>query len=106
MSRPPKRYRQFIADHPEVGKAYEQLGAAARSAGPLSPREIALVKFAVAVGMQQEGAVHAHARKAGDAGCTPEDLRHAVLLAVTTLGFPRMMAAYSWLDDVISPDAP
>lgn len=104
MSQPPRRYRQFIADHPEVGAAYEQLGEAARAAGPLTPREAALVKLAIAVGMQQEGAVHAHARRAIDAGCKAEDLEHAVLLAVTTLGFPRMMAAYSWVEDVVQGD--
>ena len=36
-----------------------------------------------------------------DAGWTPDELRHAVVLATTTLGFPRMMAAYTWVEDVL-----
>ena len=52
--------------------------------------------------MRHEGAVHAHARKALDAGCSPEELRHAAILATTTLGFPGMMAGYSWVDDVLN----
>lgn len=101
MSRPPKRFSQFLRDHPDVGAAYQKLGAATKADGPLDNRTIQLVKLGIAIGMQQEGAVHAHARKALDAGCTPDELRHAAVLATTTLGFPRMMAAYSWIDDVL-----
>lgn len=105
MAKPPKRFRQFIEDHPEVGNAYEALGRATKSAGPLDARTAALIKLGIAVGMQHEGAVHAHARKARAAGCSDEELRHAAILATTTLGFPSMMAAYSWIDDIVSAGA-
>jgi alkylhydroperoxidase/carboxymuconolactone decarboxylase family protein YurZ len=49
----------------------------------------------------REGAVHRHTRRALQAGCTPEEIRHVVRLAATTLGFPGMMAAWSWVDDVL-----
>ncbi len=55
--------------------------------------------------MQHEGAVHAHARKALGAGVTPDELRHAAVLAVTTLGFPRMMATLTWGEDMIEAHA-
>ena len=32
---------------------------------------------------------------------TPEEIRHAVLLATTTLGFPTMMKTLSWVEDII-----
>jgi alkylhydroperoxidase/carboxymuconolactone decarboxylase family protein YurZ len=32
---------------------------------------------------------------------TAEELRHAVLLALTTAGFPTMIAAMKWVDEVI-----
>ncbi len=95
MSQPPKRFQKFLVDHPAVGDAYQKLSTATIAEGPLDPKTAQLVKFAIAVGMQQEGAVHAHARKALDAGWTSDELRHASILATTTLGFPRMMAAYS-----------
>jgi alkylhydroperoxidase/carboxymuconolactone decarboxylase family protein YurZ len=53
------------------------------------------------VGARHEGAVHSHTRKALEAGCRPAEIRHAVLLSVTTMGFPNMMAALSWVDDVL-----
>ena len=102
MSQPPKRFREFIETHAAVGEAYKALGAATKKAGPLDARTAALVKLGIAIGMRHEGAVHAHARKARTAGCTDEELRHAAILATTTLGFPAMMAAYSWVDDIVS----
>lgn len=107
----PKRFRQFMITHRDIGSAYSSLSEATEAGGPLEGTGLRLVKFALAVGMRHEGAVHAHARRALDAGCTADELRHVVLLATTTLGFPAMMAAYSWLDDVLAergllPDGP
>ena len=104
MSKPPKRFAQFIHDHPDVGSAYKALGAATKEAGPLDAKTAQLVKLGIAIGMRHEGAVHAHARKALDAGCTADELKHAAILGTTTLGFPTMMAAYSWIDDVLEND--
>ena len=97
----PKRFLKFKESYPAVAKAYEQLGAAARGAGPLDAKTRALVGLAIAVGARHEGAVHSHTRKALEAGCRPVEIRHAVLLSVTTMGFPNMMAALSWVNDVL-----
>ena len=40
-------------------------------------------------------------RRAVEASCTPEEIRHTVLLATTTLGFPSMMKTLSWVEDII-----
>ncbi len=48
-----------------------------------------------------EGAVHSHTRKAIDAGVAPQEIRHLVLLAVTTLGFPSTITALTWVEDVL-----
>src|SRR5690349_18368684 len=97
----PSRFKQFGRKYPAVMRAYEALGAATMATGPLDARTRALVKLALAVGAGREGAVHSHTRRALEAGCDPEELRHLVLLATTTLGFPAMMAALSWVDDVL-----
>lgn len=102
MSRPPKRFRDFIQTHADVGSAYKQLQDATRDAGPLDRKTAELVKLGISIGMRHEGAVHAHTRKALDAGATPDELRHTAILATTTLGFPSMMAAYSWIDDILA----
>lgn len=98
----PGRFLEFQQQFPDVFTAYEALGQAAQGAGPLSARERALVKLALAVGAGLEGAVHAHVRRALEAGCAAADVRHVAVLATTTLGFPRMMAALSWVDDVLA----
>ncbi len=104
MSEPPKRFLRFLAKHKYVGEVYQALGEATTQGGPPGPKEVALVKVGIAAGMRHEGAVHAHARQASAAGCTPEEIRHAVVPATTTLGFPSMMAAYGWVDDVLKSE--
>ncbi len=101
MSKLPSRYTDFLARYGDVGAAYKKLGDTTMAAGPLDKKVAQLVKLGIAVGMRHEGAVHAHCRKAMDAGCTAEEIRHAVVLSTTTLGFPGMMAALSWADDVL-----
>jgi AhpD family alkylhydroperoxidase len=101
MSQLPKRFQKFIEDYPEVAKAYETLGDAVHSAGPLDEKTRALIKLAISTGARLEGAVHSHARKALKAGCTPEEMRQVALLALPTIGLPSMMAALSWIDDIL-----
>ncbi len=97
----PKPYMQMHQDHPDLMKAYESFGEATRMAGPLTAREAALVKLAISVGAGLEGAAHSHCRKALEAGCTPGELRHVALLSAPTIGFPTMMRARSWVEDVL-----
>jgi len=101
LSRPPKRFQEFTRRYPEIGRAYEALAEATQSAGPLDSKTRCLVKLAIAAGSWREGAVHSHARRALAAGCSPEEIRHVVLLATTTLGFPSMMAVMTWVEDVL-----
>ncbi len=101
MSKLPKRFTAFLKTYPDVGSAYRSLGDATMSAGPLDAKTAQLVKLGIAIGLRHEGAVHAHSRKALEAGCTREEIRHAAVLATTTMGFPSMMAALSWVDDVV-----
>lgn len=99
----PARYLQFQKRYPEIFRAYDALGAATSGAGPLPAKTRALVKLAIAIGGQMEGAVHSHTRRAVEAGCSVDEVRHVVLLATTTLGFPTMMKALSWVEDVLLP---
>ena len=98
----PARYLQFQKRHPKVFQAYDALGAATAEAGPLNGKTRALVKLAIAVGGQMEGAVHSHTRRAVEAGCSADEIRHVVVLGTTTLGFPGMMKTLSWVDDVLA----
>jgi alkylhydroperoxidase/carboxymuconolactone decarboxylase family protein YurZ len=84
-----------------VVAAYERLGEAVREAGPLSPREVALVKLAISVGARVHGSAYAHARKALAQGIEGSALEHVVILSAPTIGFPNMMAALGCVRDVL-----
>ena len=101
----PGAYRRFADAHPRLIRAYEELSTASLEEGPLDRRQAELVKIGIAVGARLEGAVHAHTRRALEAGVTPDEIRHAVRLAVTTLGFPSMMAALAWVNEQIERGA-
>jgi alkylhydroperoxidase/carboxymuconolactone decarboxylase family protein YurZ len=62
-----------------------------------------LVKLALAMGAASEGAVHSHCRRALDEGIPPEALKQVALLAIPTLGFPRAVAALTWVEDITDP---
>lgn len=93
---------EFAAQYPEVWEAYNRMGAAAAAAGPLDEKTQRLLKLAVAIGSQRQGAVHSHTRRALAAGCTPEELLHAGILAITTIGWPAAFAAICWIQDIIA----
>jgi alkylhydroperoxidase/carboxymuconolactone decarboxylase family protein YurZ len=97
----PKIYQLFSEKYPEVLKAYEQLGEACRAAGPLEEKFQDLVKLGIAMGANSRGAVMSHTRKALAAGALPEEIAHVVLLSLTTIGFPKAMAAMGWVNEVV-----
>lgn len=101
MSQIPKRFQKFTEDFPQVAKSYEALGKAVQIAGPIDEKTRALIKLGISTGARLEGAVHSHTRKAMKAGCTKEEMRQAALLSLPTIGLPSMMAALSWIDDII-----
>ena len=101
MRQIPKPHLEFRDDYPGIAEAYEQLGQVTQEWGPLEKKTRELVKLAVAVGHRHEGAVHSHTRRSLDVGATPEEIRHVVLLAMTTIGFPAAFAALTWVDDVL-----
>lgn len=98
MSQLPPFYTHVMREHRAVFDAYERLGEAASQAGPLDEKTRALVKLALAVGIQSEGAVVSHTHRAREAGATVDEIHHVVLLGATTIGWPRMMAALSWVE--------
>jgi alkylhydroperoxidase/carboxymuconolactone decarboxylase family protein YurZ len=100
----PKSYKRMHQTYPELMNAYEAFGQAARESGPLSAREVALVKLAISIGAGLEGAAHSHCRKALEAGCSADDIRHVAILSAPTIGFPTMMRAKSWVEDVVEHD--
>lgn len=102
MAKLPKHFTDFVATYPEVGKAYGDLGKAVAVAGPLDTKTQMLIKVGVSIAANLEGGTHSNARKALEAGCTADELRHAAIVTLTTIGFPAMMKGLAWIEDVIS----
>ena len=101
MSQLPKRFEKFQKDFPEIAKAYENLGTAVHKAGQLNDKTRALIKLAISTGAGMEGAVHSHTRKAIEAGCSNQEIKQTVMLALPTIGFPSTMAVMSWVEDIL-----
>jgi 4-carboxymuconolactone decarboxylase len=100
LPKPPKTHHEFMEAFPELAKAWESIGSAGKT-GPLDERTCRLVKLALAMGAQQEGAVHASVRKGLAMGITRDELEQVVALAAGTLGFPQTVAAYTWIRDLL-----
>lgn len=97
----PAFYKGVSEQFPEMIKAVEQLGATLRTAGPLDLKTSHLIQLAAAAASHSEGAVCSHTRRAMQAGAHREEITHALLLLVTTIGFPQAMAALSWAETVM-----
>ena len=98
----PDVYLQLRRRFPQVAEAVDTLGQATGAAGPLDEHTQRLVKLGIAVGAQAEGAVRSNARRALDAGASPEELMHVAALTISTRGFPAAVAAFGWIDEVLS----
>lgn len=97
----PEQYVSIRKRFKKYYKALENFGKAAREAGPLDEKTAHLIQLAAAAAVRSEGSVHSHARRALELGATPDELHHAVILISSTIGFPNVSAALSWIDDVL-----
>lgn len=96
----PQHFRDLSKQYPAFMQALAELGEAAQSVGPLDARQCHLIQLAAAAASRSEGSVHSHARRALDCGATPAEIHHALLCLTSTIGFPAVSAALSWVDDL------
>jgi 4-carboxymuconolactone decarboxylase len=101
MPKYPAQYANIMKKYKGLIKALDGLGKAAKAAGPLNAKTSELIQLAAAAAIHSEGSVHSHARRAIAAGAKPEEIRHAIVLLTSTIGFPTVSAALSWVDDVL-----
>ena len=101
MPKMPKQYVTIQSRYKGLVKAVQNLGKAAKAAGPLNKKTSELVQIAAAAAIRSEGSVHSHARRALAAGAKPDEVRHAIVLLTSTIGFPAVSAALSWANDVL-----
>jgi 4-carboxymuconolactone decarboxylase len=101
MPKLPMQYASIQKRHKSLIKAVENLGKATKSAGPLNKKSSELVQLAAAAAIRSEGSVHSHTRRALAAGAKPDEIRHVIVLLTSTIGFPTVSAALSWVEDVL-----
>lgn len=97
----PSGAKMLAERHPAIWAAYAKLGEGVALAGPLDERTRRLVKLALAIGRDSEGAVHSHVRRAVAARIPFEEIRHVALLSIPTLGLPSAVKALTWIDDIL-----
>ena len=94
MGKKEENFAYFKENHRDIYDAYEDFGKALHTAGgPLEEKQRWLIKVAVSAASGHELALKTHIVKALNAGCTPAEIEHAILLTATTAGFPTMMTA-------------
>lgn len=99
--KPPEHYLRLKKRYRKVVDAVETLGLAAKAAGPLDEKSAHLIQLAAAAAIRSEGSVHSHVRRALEAGASPEEIRHALVLLTSTIGFPTVAAALAWSADIL-----
>jgi len=97
----PKHFQAFKTNFPDIHKTYEKLAKSCRDHGPLDQKTQDMVKLGIAIGQNSRGGVMSSARKALASGATADEIHHAILLSLTTVGFPAMIAAMEWVDGVL-----
>ena len=100
----PETFQGLSQRHRALLDAVESLGRAAKQSGPIDEKTAQLIQLAAAAGIRSEGAVHSHVRRALQAGSSTEEIEHAIVLLTSTIGFPSVAAALSWVGDIVSPD--
>jgi len=49
--------------------------------------------------LKSTGSVHSHTRRALAAGADRKEIEHALLVLVSTIGFPKVAAALAWIQE-------
>ena len=101
----PEVYLEFTRRYPEVAEAQGELARRVDDASPFDERTTRLLKLALAVGAEADGAVRSNVRKSLAQGVTETELRAVALLAITTCGFPSAIAGLRWVEEVLAREA-
>lgn len=86
----------FKNEFPEVHRGHEALGKLIHEkGGPLPEKMRWLIKLAISGASGHRLALETHISRAREAGATDDEIKHALLLLIQTVGFPAFMEAFS-----------
>ena len=97
----PKHYVSIGKRYEKYGDVLSDLGRVVREIGPIDDKTSQLIQLAASAAIRSEGAVHSHARRATELGASSEEIFQSLLLLTSTIGFPNVAAAISWVDDLL-----
>ncbi len=97
----PDWYVNVRSKYPQLMEALDNLGEVVSHQGPVDEKNGHLIRLAAAAAIRSEGAVHSHARRALQAGASPEEVSQAIIMLTSTVGFPAVSAALTWVDDIL-----
>jgi 4-carboxymuconolactone decarboxylase len=84
--------KYFMEKHGNIYEAYEDYGKLIHyQSGPLDEKTRWLIKVSLSTACQYEYALRTHIIKAIKAGCSREEIEHAIMLVAPTAGFPKTM---------------
>lgn len=98
----PSNYTSICQRFPKITEAMDAVGQAVHEEGPIDRKTAHLIQLAAAVSIHSQGSAKSHVRRALEAGATADEIHHSILLLTSTIGFPTMSAALSWVDDELN----
>ena len=101
-NKPSQLYLNLKERHPELINAVEAMGKVARNSGPLDEKTVQLIQLGAAAAIGSKGSMSSHALRALEAGATKEEVRHAIIVLTSTIGFPTVAAALARMDEVLT----
>ena len=96
---PPDLYLKIKERHSDLIEAVEALSKTARASGPLDEKTVHLIQLGAAAAVHSIGSVRSHAARAMASGATLDEIRHAIIILTSTIGFPTVAATLSWVDE-------
>ena len=100
-NQPAPHYLKLKERHADLINAVEEMTQAARNSGPLDEKTVQLIQLGAAAAIGSKGSLSSHALRAKAAGATHEEIRHAIIVLTSTIGFPTVAAALARMDEVI-----
>jgi alkylhydroperoxidase/carboxymuconolactone decarboxylase family protein YurZ len=93
--------RAFIRKYPQVWTAHERLGVECARAGPLTSKEIQLIKIAVTGSLMLETSFKTHVQKAIRAKARRTEVEHTIIQMLPIVGIGRTMTAMKWYSEAL-----
>ena len=100
----PEMFLSIKEKYKNYFEAVETLGKTIKNEGPIDEKSAHLIQIAAAASIRSEGSVHSHTRRAMEAGATPDEIYHSIILLTSIIGFPTVAAALSWANDIIEKE--